>query len=74
MFLLLQACLGLEVRGCEGKLIFSRPILPDFLRELRIDNLHVGNGSVDLLLLRHEQDVAVNVLRRKGDVSIVLMK
>ena len=74
VFLLLQACLGLEVRGCEGKLIFSRPILPDFLRELRIDNLHVGNGSVDLLLLRHEQDVAVNVLRRKGDVSIVLMK
>jgi len=74
VFLLLQACLGLEVRSCEGKLIFSHPILPDFLRELRIDNLSVGNATVDLLLLRHEQDVAVNVLRRKGDVSIVMMK
>jgi len=29
---------------------------------------------VDLLLVRHEHDVAVNVLRREGDLSIVMMK
>ncbi|HWG51659.1 MAG TPA: hypothetical protein VN677_00030, partial [Gemmatimonadaceae bacterium] len=74
VFLLLQACLGLDVRGCDRKLIFSRPILPDFLQEVRIDNLQVGDATVDLLLVRHEHDVAVNVLRREGDLSIVMMK
>jgi soluble P-type ATPase len=42
--------------------------------ELRIHNLVVGNGTVDLLLVRHENDVGVNVLRREGDVQILVVK
>jgi hypothetical protein len=29
---------------------------------------------VDLLLVRHEHDVGVNVLRRDGDLEIVVVK
>ena len=29
---------------------------------------------MDLLLVRHEQDVGVNVLRRDGDVQILVVK
>jgi hypothetical protein len=41
--------------------------------ELRIHNLEVGGATVDLLL-RHEQDVGVNVLRREGEVQILTVK
>jgi hypothetical protein len=42
--------------------------------ELRIHNLEVAGATVDLLLVRHEQDVGVNVLRRNGDVQILVVK
>jgi hypothetical protein len=44
------------------------------LDELRIDNLKLARTTVDLLLLRHAGDVGVNVLRREGDVEIVVVK
>jgi hypothetical protein len=42
--------------------------------ELRLKNLEVAGASVDLLLVRHGDDVGVNVLRRDGDVSVVVAK
>jgi glycogen debranching enzyme len=74
VFLLFQACLGLEIHGLEAQIRFTRPQLPASLGELRIHNLEVAGATVDLLLVRHEQDVGVNVLRREGDVEILLAK
>ena len=74
VFLLLQACLGLDVSGIERKVWFHRPLLPNSLPELRIMNLFVDGASLDLLLVRHRDDVGVNVLRRDGDFSIVVTK
>jgi glycogen debranching enzyme len=74
VFLLLQAALGLEINGPEAQLSLTRPTLPSFLEELRIHNLQVAGGSVDLLVLRHDQDVGVNVLRREGNVQILVIK
>jgi glycogen debranching enzyme len=74
VFLLLQACLGLEIQASESQICLTRPHLPASLGELRIHNLQVGEGTVDLLLTRHEHDVGVNVLRREGDVEILLVK
>jgi glycogen debranching enzyme len=74
VFLLLQACLGLEINGPEARIVFSRPCLPATLSELRIHNLEVAGVSVDLLLVRHEHDVGVTVLRRDGDVQIMVVK
>ena len=51
-----------------------RPRLPTSVGELRLHNLEVGGAHVDLLLVRHDQDVGVNVLRRDGDVQIVVVK
>src|SRR5207245_4025147 len=53
VFLLLQASLGLQVKGPEAKVCFAHPLLPEFLREVRINNLKVGEASVDLHLQRH---------------------
>lgn len=74
VFLFLQACLGLEVRGSQEKVIFSNPYLPQFLAEVHITGLRVGQASVDLSLTRHERDVGINVLRREGRVRVVAMK
>jgi glycogen debranching enzyme len=74
VFLLFQACLGLEINGLEAQIRFTRPQLPASLGELRIHNLEVAGAAVDLLLVRHEHDVGVNVLRREGDVEILLAK
>jgi glycogen debranching enzyme len=74
VFLLLQACLGLEVKGPEAQVCFSYPCLPPFLKEVRIRNLKVGEASLDLLLRRHPHDVGVNVLRREGDIEVRVVK
>jgi hypothetical protein len=50
-----------------------RPWLPPFLNEARILNLQVAGANVDLALIRHEHDVSVNVLQRRGDVEILVV-
>jgi glycogen debranching enzyme len=74
VFLLFQACLGLGINGPEAQVFFTRPRLPAALGELRIHNLEVAGATVDLLLVCHERDVSVNVLRREGDVQIMVLK
>ena len=74
VFMLFQACLGLEIRAVKPQICFGRPRLPTFVSELRIQNLQVAGALVDLLLTRHDQDVGVTVLRREGDVQITVVK
>jgi glycogen debranching enzyme len=74
VFLLLQACLGLSVRGDPPQISFSYPILPPFLQEVSIKNLRVGEASVDLFIRHHAQDVSVNIVRRQGKVEILTVK
>jgi len=74
VFLLLQACLGIQINGRDGRITFANPSLPEFLREVRIRNLRVRDGSVDLLLQRHPRDVSISVLRKEGRVALVVRK
>jgi glycogen debranching enzyme len=74
VFLLLQGCLGIGVRHAERQIWFHQPRLPPFVPELRITKLEVAGATVDLLLVRHGDDVGVNVLRRSGDVAVVVTK
>ena len=74
VFMLLQACLGLSVNGLERHVFMNGPYLPDSINELRIHNLEVNGGLVDLLLVRHEHDVGVTVLRREGGVRVTVAK
>src|SRR5205823_1070137 len=72
-FLLLQACLGLRVLALERRLVFSGPVLPEFLQQVTIRNLRIGEACVDLSLTRDKQDVRVDVLRKQGDLKIVVL-
>jgi glycogen debranching enzyme len=73
-FMLLQACLGLDVRGPERQVCFHQPVLPVFLGALRINRLDVGGVEVDLLLHRHHDEVSISVPRREGPVEVRVVK
>jgi glycogen debranching enzyme len=75
VFLLLESCLGLMVQGARRRVVLVNPFLPPSLERVTIRNLRVGGASVDLVANRHaEGDVGVNVMRRKGDVEVMVVK
>ena len=73
-FFILQACMGLSVIGEQSKVIFDHPVLPEFLQKVRLKNLKVGSGAVDVVLTRQKKDVELNVIRKRGNVDIVIIK
>jgi hypothetical protein len=44
-----------------------------FLSRAKTTNLQVGAASADLLVIRHEHDVTVKVLRRTGDIELIVV-
>ena len=74
VFLLLQACLGLTVEAHERRVRCSWPILPAAIDEIRIRNLAVAKGQVDLTFRRCGHDVSMNIARRQGEVETVVTK
>jgi hypothetical protein len=72
--MLLQGSLGLSIDAIQKRVTFTRARLPDFVPWLRISNLHVAGGSVDLMLEQHSLGVAVTLIKTTGDVEIVTSK
>jgi glycogen debranching enzyme len=74
VFLLLEACLGLEIDATARRVRFRRPVLPPFLEEIEIANLRVGDAELDVVLHRHGADVGIDLLRRSGKVEVLIVK
>ncbi len=72
LYQLLAAMLGLEPDAARRQLVLHAPLLPDWLPDLRLENLRVGDAVVDLLVRRTDGSAGVEVLRRVGDVSVVV--
>lgn len=75
-FTLLEAALGLEFDVARGEIRLRNPHLPAFLNEVILRDLRLGESGVDLRVSRHGDDVALEVLRTRGQiqVSIVLAR
>jgi glycogen debranching enzyme len=74
VFSLIQSCLRLSVDADAHRLSIDRAVLPPFLTSLRIFNLELPFGEVDLLFEQHPLDVSVTVLRKRGDVEVRVVK
>jgi len=74
VFLVLQACLGLDVDAVHRQIVLDRPVLPPCVPRLSICGLEVGDARVDLIVDNHPDDISVQLVRRDGDVSIVITK
>ncbi|HEY4276484.1 MAG TPA: amylo-alpha-1,6-glucosidase [Rhizomicrobium sp.] len=69
-FALLEACLGIVCDQARREIRFHNPLLPRFLEEIRIRNLGLEGGSVDLRLRRSGEGTEVAILAQRGDISI----
>ena len=73
-YYLIKACLGMSFRPQEPRLRFLHPMLPPFLEHLRLVDLQVGDALVDVIFERHDRELGVKVIRKRGDldVSVIL--
>jgi glycogen debranching enzyme len=73
-FALLAACLGLDLSAFRQEIRLSDPLLPVHARDIVIQKLTLGATVVDLTIHKDGNDVAVNVMRRAGNASVVICK
>jgi glycogen debranching enzyme len=71
-FLILQAMLGVSARADENKLTVNKPHLPDWLGWVELRNLRVGNSRITLRFRKEEDITGFSLLRREGDVRVVM--
>lgn len=69
-FLLMEACLGIAVSQVNRSVTFRSPFLPEFLKEIRLENLRVGEASAEISLYRENDGMAVHVSRNDGDIKV----
>jgi glycogen debranching enzyme len=69
-FSLLEASLGFEFDPDAGEIRLRNPRLPDFLDDVTIRDLKLGNGSVDFVVRRHGAEVSIQILRCSGDIRV----
>ena len=72
LFMLLEASLGLSIDAPARRITLLRPILPDFLTELTLEDLTVGDARLSLVLRGHGEDVAASVVRRVGQIELLV--
>ncbi len=70
VYAMLGALLGISFDPPRRRISFLRPTLPPWLDTLRLSNLRLGAASVDLLLERRGEDVALHVPHREGEIEI----
>jgi len=68
---LLRSCLGISFDPQAKQINFDRAILPGSLTDVSLRRLAVGGGLMDVMLRRTEGEVAINVIRRSGDLRIM---
>ncbi|MBB4414287.1 glycogen debranching enzyme [Rhizobium cellulosilyticum] len=73
-FGILGACLGLEQAHSENEIRFRKATMPRFLDEIVLRNVQIGSSSADFRMHRYGNDVATNVLDRRGDAKIHIVK
>lgn len=62
-----QSLLGITPAGFENKLYITDPVMPRFLRHIKIEQLRVAGGSVDLEFRRRDDgSVQTNCLKQQG--------
>ena len=69
---LLRSCLGLGFDPESGYVIFDQPVLPDFVDDLTLRQLSLGETAIDVALDRAGLQVAVHVTARRGGIRAII--
>ena len=71
--MLLQALLGLSIDGVTRRITIKNGLVPEFLQQVRIEHLRIGDGSVDLVLERQPRNIGVRLERNDAKAEIVVI-
>lgn len=70
VYLLLEACLGIEVQSGR-RIRFAHPYLPDLLNDLRIEGLHLDDEEVKISVKRDDNgETKVHASGRNGGLPV----
>lgn len=69
---LLQSCLGLRFDTQRRSVVFEDPLLPDFLDDVALRRLSLGDASADVSLRRSGSELAIEVTGRRGRLGVDL--
>jgi glycogen debranching enzyme len=72
--LMLEACLGIEIRPKEKALQLNSPLLPDSLNFIRVENLPVGDAEIDFVVRNNIGEVTVELIRTKGNIAVAVQR
>lgn len=61
VFLILQAILQVKIIAADKKIYFNKPVLPDFLENIDIEDLKIADQYCSLKLHRYNSNEAVNI-------------
>jgi glycogen debranching enzyme len=68
---LIQSCLGLAFDPAAPRITFSEPVLPAFLDTIVLKDLRVGGAAADVAVRRSGRQFVVDLIDRRGVVSVV---
>jgi glycogen debranching enzyme len=74
IYAVLGACLGLEQAHVKNELQFRDPVMPGFIDEVILRNMHLVESRADLQMHRYGDDVAMTVLARRGTAKFMVVK
>ncbi|MBC7338095.1 MAG: amylo-alpha-1,6-glucosidase, partial [Clostridia bacterium] len=70
LFLIIQSLLGLEVKN--NSIHIKQPLLPPETKELEIRNLSVGGAYVDLAFEEREGKITCHLIKKKGNIKVII--
>jgi glycogen debranching enzyme len=70
VFMIVQAMLGIEVKGFERKLVVDSPVMPHWLDWIKVENLKVGSGAISLMVRRTPEVPAIEILGKRGNITV----
>jgi glycogen debranching enzyme len=74
VFLLMQACLRITFDGYNKKLTLYKPMLPDYIKEVKISHLRFGDEEFELGIIRYDRDIGIHLVKKPAGWELVNIK
>jgi glycogen debranching enzyme len=74
LFLVLQSMLGIYAQADENVVYVHDPVLPKWIGEVGLRNLHIGRTTMDLVFRRSGSETGFSVRDKKGPGRIVVVE
>jgi glycogen debranching enzyme len=74
VFLVLQACLQIEINGYEKKLTLCKPVLPGYLNQIRISNLKFGDEEFSFEIIKTDHELATRLIKKPAGWQLAMIK